>query len=86
MVSPTKHAAMLPNLQGVANDWKVHEQLERINAYAFRGDTRNPNVIKAASGFTPPSSRTDAYLLPAGLYKQNPDVFKTSDDLLSGKA
>jgi len=70
MVSPTNPAAPLPHLQGVANDWKVHEQLERINAYAFRGDTRNPNVIKAASGFTPPSSRTDAYYVENGMYPQ----------------
>lgn len=53
----------MAHLTGVANDWKVHEQLERISAYTFRGDKRAPGVIRTDSGFKPPSSRTDRWYI-----------------------
>jgi hypothetical protein len=42
-----------------ATDWKRIRDLDRINAYVFRGDKRDPSVIRAAGGFHPPSTRTD---------------------------
>jgi len=39
--------------------WDGITDLERINAYTFRGDTRDPIEVKKAEGFRPPSSRTD---------------------------
>jgi hypothetical protein len=38
----------------------LHEHIERITCYGFRGDTRSLAEIKAASGFTPGCTRTDA--------------------------
>ena len=50
-------------LQGVAKDWHLAKDLERINAYTFRGDSREPHQIMKMGGFTPNSSRNDdAYL------------------------
>lgn len=43
-----------------AQDWGAMREIERVNAYTFRGDTRDPSQIKAAGGFSPPSTRTDA--------------------------
>lgn len=60
----------LPHLQGVATDWKTMEQLDRVNAYTFRGDRRTPALIKADGGFNPPNSRTDAYYVDNVIYKQ----------------
>lgn len=51
----------LKHLGGVANDWKVHEEMERICAYTFRGDKRSPVVIRTSGGFSPPISRTDRW-------------------------
>ena len=45
---------------GAATDWDMIPELERVNAYAFRGDKRQPRVIKEHGGFQPPSTRTDA--------------------------
>ncbi len=45
--------------QTIAQDWKLTEQLERVNAYTFRGDRRNPRAVEADGGFHPPISRTD---------------------------
>jgi hypothetical protein len=42
-----------------ATDWKRIRELERVNAYVFRGDKRGPTEIRAANGFHPPSSRAD---------------------------
>jgi hypothetical protein len=50
-----------PHLSGIARDWKTHEQLERVNTYTFRGDSRAPTLIKVDGGFNPPISRTDSY-------------------------
>ena len=35
------------------------KDLERINAYTFRGDDREPYEVMKAGGFNPPASRTD---------------------------
>lgn len=43
-----------------AKDWDLIPSLQRVNAYSFRGDKRPPREIKAAGGFHPPSTRTDA--------------------------
>jgi hypothetical protein len=48
-------------LHGIANDWKLVEQLKRISAYTFRGDRRLVLSVKADGGFNPPISRTDAW-------------------------
>ncbi|HEY4354792.1 MAG TPA: hypothetical protein VGN16_03515 [Acidobacteriaceae bacterium] len=48
---------MMPG--GHATDWNLIPGLERVNAYAFRGDKRSPRSIKDAGGFQPPSTRTD---------------------------
>lgn len=45
---------------GFATDWNVIPGLERVNAYAFRGDKRHPRQIRLADGFHPPCSRRDA--------------------------
>lgn len=59
----------LSYLNGVANDWTLMAKLERISAHTFRGDTRNPDQIKAAGGFFPPSTRTDDYYLKKKVYE-----------------
>jgi hypothetical protein len=51
----------IPHLQGIANDWKTMNELPRVNAYTFRGDTRAPGVLANAGGFNPPNTRTDSY-------------------------
>ncbi|MEJ7813242.1 MAG: hypothetical protein WKG32_22720 [Gemmatimonadaceae bacterium] len=53
----------IPHLQGIATDWKTMEELPRVNAYTFRGDTRAPSAIAAAGGFSPPITRTDVYYI-----------------------
>ncbi len=47
-----------------ATDWDKIRDLERVNAYAFRGDKRRVTEVRAANGFHPPSSRTDDRYLP----------------------
>jgi len=54
---PDRSRPLLP--KGAATDWNRIPELERVNAYAFRGDKRHPRLIKAANGFHPPSTRTD---------------------------
>ena len=49
---------------GFATDWKLIPGLERVNAYVFRGDKRQPRLIKAADGFHPPSTRKDDAYTP----------------------
>lgn len=44
----------------VPQDWSIMRELKVVSAYAFRGDKRSPDLINSASGFQPPSSRTDA--------------------------
>ena len=58
-----------PHLGGtVPTDWKVTEQLERVNAYTFRGDRRNPIAVSGAGGFHPPISRTDAFYVDTVIF------------------
>ncbi len=42
-----------------ATDWDKIRDLDRVNAYVFRGDKRRVSDIRAAGGFQPPSTRTD---------------------------
>ena len=46
--------------RGGATDWDLISDLVRVNAYAFRGDKRQPRIVKEHGGFHPPSTRTDA--------------------------
>jgi hypothetical protein len=57
-------------LQGLATDWGLMNQLERINAYSFRGDKRNPIAIKGANGFQPPVTRQDRPYIEGAVYEQ----------------
>jgi hypothetical protein len=58
------------HLIGVASDWAFHTQLKRMSAYTFRGDGRDPNMLKSAGGFHPPSTRTDDAYIKDAIYKQ----------------
>ena len=49
---------------GIATDWKSIPELQRINAYVFRGDRRLPRAIKLRDGFHPPSTRQDRAYTP----------------------
>ncbi len=44
---------------GLTTGWNQIPGLMRVNAYAFRGEKRRPEVIRTAGGFQPPSMRTD---------------------------
>ena len=56
----TRVDAAKPLYRGApATDWKKIRELDRVNAYVFRGDKRRPTDIRAANGFHPPSARTD---------------------------
>jgi hypothetical protein len=55
-------------LKGVVKDWHLAKDLERINAYTFRGDSREPHLVMKAGGFNPPSSRTDDRYLENNIY------------------
>jgi len=35
----------------IASDWKLFEQLKRVNAVTFRGDTRPPNTVITGARF-----------------------------------
>jgi hypothetical protein len=52
----------------VPSDWGLTNQLERVNAYTFRGDKRAPQAIQAADGFKPPITRTDQYYVEQMIY------------------
>ena len=43
-------------MSGVAKDWKGMLDIKRVNAYAFRGDSRLPTEL-VKTGFSPPSQR-----------------------------
>lgn len=60
----------------IPTDWKVTEQLERVNAYTFRGDQRDPNAVQAAGGFQPPISRTDDYYVDNVIFPMFRDYMK----------
>jgi hypothetical protein len=50
-------------------DWNKANQLERVNAYTFRGEhTRVPREIEAAGGFFPPITRTDQFYVDEYIY------------------
>jgi hypothetical protein len=51
------------SLKGVAKDWCRMLEFDRVEGYAFRGDSRDPMTIKAHGGFNPPCTRTDDYYL-----------------------
>ena len=71
MVSPTEPAKnTFAYLKGVANDWKVHEEMKRINAYTFRGDFRTPAMIKQEGGFGTSSTRTDDGFVMGAMFNQ----------------
>lgn len=48
-----------------STNWDLILDLKRVNAYAFRGEKRQPDVIRAAGGFQPPSMRTDSHYVAA---------------------
>ena len=51
---------LAPHMLNVfATDWKLMKDIPRVTAYAFRGDQRAPEAIKADGGFNPPITRTD---------------------------
>lgn len=48
-----------------SKDWDLILDLKRVNAYAFRGEKRQPDVVRAAGGFQPPSMRKDSHYMAA---------------------
>jgi hypothetical protein len=46
----------------------VTQQLDRVNAYTFRGDSRTPEAVRRAGGFNPPITRTDTYYQDEYIY------------------
>ena len=65
-----------PHLAGVARDWKIMLDIERVVAYGFRGDTRDPDALKTAKGFQPPSTRTDDRYLYGAVFEQFKDFMQ----------
>jgi hypothetical protein len=58
-----------PNPAAIAADWKMFDQIKRINVVSFRGDSRPPRVVIGdMGGFTPPNSRTDRYYLENNIH------------------
>lgn len=57
------------SLKGVAKDWQLAKDLERISAYTFRGDTREPHEVMKQGGFNPPATRTDESYLKNTIYE-----------------
>jgi hypothetical protein len=53
VTNPSQNPAYL---SGIAKDWKGMLDIKRVNAYAFRGDSRLPTELVRA-GFIPPSQR-----------------------------
>jgi len=46
----------------IAHDWKLMQEIVRVNAYTFRGESsRTPSQIEAVGGFHPPVTRTDRF-------------------------
>lgn len=58
----------LPKGAAYATDWNLTNEMERVNAYTFRGESRDPNAIAAAKGFCPPVSRTDEDAINRQIY------------------
>src|SRR5207253_2373019 len=70
-------AALAPHVKQVtpfgdnefAQDWKETNEIERVNAYTFRGEkSRSPTDIQAAGGFHPPITRADQYYVDNCIY------------------
>ncbi|TCJ17188.1 hypothetical protein EZJ19_04345 [Parasulfuritortus cantonensis] len=53
-----------------ATDWALHKGFDRVRAFTFRGDKRDPLAIKNAGGFKPPITRTDDWYVENVVYKQ----------------
>ncbi len=68
-VSPHAPVDNKPHLSQIATDWKLMGRQLRVNAYAFRGDSRSPVDIKQANGFQPPNTRTDQRYVDGTVYK-----------------
>lgn len=49
-----QNSAKFPNAQAY-----LHQQVDKIDCYAFRGDSRDPIVLKRCDGFLPGYTRTD---------------------------
>jgi len=67
----TQQVPKAPHLAtGYAQDWAKQKDIPRVRAYSFRGDTRKPDELKTAGGFSPPITRTDDYYMKNVVYKQ----------------
>ena len=51
-------------------------KIDRVVAYGFRGDSRDPDTMKAAKGFLPPSTRQDERYLNGAVFEQFQDYMK----------
>jgi hypothetical protein len=85
-VQPLTHNSAVTNLaphmlDRVPTDWKVMDQLKRVNAYTFRGDSRAPAAIKAADGFHPPITRSDQYYVDSTIFPQFAGYLKRRFDI-----
>ena len=69
----------------VPTDWKVTEELHRVNAYTFRGDSRGPKAIEAAGGFNPPITRTDQYYVDEIIFPKFEDYMRRRFNLTVSK-
>lgn len=52
----------------VPRDWKLMNDIPRVSAYGFRGDTRGPDAIRSANGFHPPITRSDEHYVTNCIY------------------
>ncbi|TDU32182.1 hypothetical protein DFR24_1571 [Panacagrimonas perspica] len=70
-VRPTKSSieTVMGNKDKIASDWNRFGGIDRANAVAFRGDSRKPVEVFKAGGFTPPSSRNDAWYLENAVFE-----------------
>ena len=59
-----------------AQDWDKQKEIPRVNAFAFRGDRREPNAIKLAGGFQPPITRTDDHYVKTVVFPMFKAYFK----------
>lgn len=81
MPTPASGPNPAPHLAGIARDWALMKdsatiQINRVVAYAFRGDGRDPMQIKQAGGFKPPSTRNDEQYLFGAVFEQFQDYVK----------
>lgn len=52
-------AGQQPRLFNAATDWADINRLKRVNAYTYRGERREPALVRTHGGFQPSSQRTD---------------------------